>query len=84
MSNIFDTQYIPEMLYYHVITLKSLLDTLVKWYNVPSLGMYNCPRVGVYLLLRLLEGGFLFEALHGMIFLAQWDKILFRSSGISA
>ena len=44
MSDIFDTQCIPEMLYYHVDTSISLLDTLVKWYNVPNLGVDNCGR----------------------------------------
>ena len=44
MSDIFYILSIPEMFYYHVITLMSSLDTLVKWYNVPNFGADNCSR----------------------------------------
>ena len=54
MSDIFYILSIPEMLYYHVITLKSSLDTLVKWYNVPNFGTYDCCRVGDFPLLTLI------------------------------
>ena len=39
MVDIFDTQSIPEMFYYHVVTLTSLLAASVKRYNVPNFGM---------------------------------------------
>ena len=50
--NMFDIFYIlsiPEIFYYHVIILKSSLDTLVKWYNVPNFGVNNCGRTALFL-----------------------------------
>ena len=53
MSDIFYILSIPEMLYYHAITLMSSLDTLVKWYNVPNFGVNNFGRSPIFPLLSL-------------------------------
>ena len=53
MSDIFYILSVPEMFYYHVITLKSSLDTLLKWYNVPNFGIDKWRRIGLFPLMAL-------------------------------